>query len=84
MARYYQVHVLHTTDGGVTLGTDIIGVVADSEEDAAEVCTSALRQATVLKVVERGHVRFIRHTMVGPKTKTYVNKEQVNVLPSNG
>jgi hypothetical protein len=81
--RYWQVHLLHEVSGDATFA-EVIGVVADSEEAAVLTCTEALKKVQIIDTKDCGHVRFIRHTMVGPKTKTFVDGVPVDANQAPG
>lgn len=82
--RYWQVHVLHDVDGKEATFAEVVGVVANSAEEAKLTCQEMLHNAQVLSVLERGHVRFIRHTMIGPNTKKFVNGVQAHADQAPG
>jgi hypothetical protein len=83
--RYWQVHLLHEVDdplGGAAFA-EVIGVVAETEEDAVQTCTERLKGVEIISTKNVGHVRFIRHNMLGPNTKKFINGSEVsaNNLP---
>jgi len=47
-------------------------------------CTEALKKVQIIDTKDCGHVRFIRHTMVGPKTKTFVDGVPVDANQAPG
>ena len=76
--RYWQVHVLHTVNAGVA--HSIVGVVADTEDEARFTVVKNLDHAFIRDVVDVGHVRFIVHKFMGPDTKVTLNGEPVDAV----
>ena len=75
--RYWKVKLSHVINGNEIV--DVIGVVADSAEEAKLTCELAdLQGVTILDVQDGGHVRFIRHKWRGPETKVSVDGEPVD------
>jgi hypothetical protein len=82
--RFWQVHLLHDVDDGEATLAEVIGVVADSEENAVQTCKDMLHNVQILQAHDRGHVRFIRHIMRGPDTQMTVNGEKVDGIQAEG
>lgn len=77
--RYWKVQLSHRLDDETEI-VDVIGVVADSSDCAAQACIESLRGVTIIKIEDGGHVRFIRHTWRGPNTEVTVNGERVDAV----